>query len=135
MRNVRHMKASLRYSLGCIVVLALMTAAFIFGNRHGLATAERDHYFDFVTIEGICVNGEITTIRPSDIALLKKAVAQIADNKYPIMSIKVIDKDLVDVQVGQVRGPLNGGGRYYKLRRSGNGWDLVPERMKRSWIS
>lgn len=64
------------------------------------------------------------------------ATAQsILDRTLPVLWIDVISKTEVDVVTGVVRGPLNGGGRIFKLRRENDKWIYIKEEMYRSWVS
>jgi hypothetical protein len=64
------------------------------------------------------------------------ATAQsIPDRTLPVLWIDVISKTEVDVLTGVIRGPLDGGGRIFKLRRENGKWIYIKEEMYRSWVS
>lgn len=63
------------------------------------------------------------------------AAQSIPDRTLPVLWIDVISKTEVDVSTGEVRGPLDGGGRIFKLRRENDKWIYIKEEMYRSWVS
>ncbi len=56
----------------------------------------------------------------SDMESIKAVIAK--QTSEPIMSVERQDWGVVRVQTGVVRGPFNGGGWTYYLKRSGSSW-------------
>jgi len=87
-----------------------------------------------VEIEGIGINGRIVSIGIEDVAEIAEIVKGIEDVD-PILSIRVIDQEKVEVTTGVVRGPLDGGGRIYSLKKIDGEWDLDESKGTTHWMS
>jgi len=85
-------------------------------------------------VEGTSINGQIVSIDVEDVAEITEIVKEIEDVK-PILSVRVIDQENVEVTTGFVRGPLDGGGRIYSLKKINGEWELDVSKGTTHWIS
>lgn len=53
----------------------------------------------------------------------------------PIMDITITGADTVEVMTGVVRGPLDGGGRYFDFKRVRGRWEYTQENGLKMWVS
>ncbi|PXA02841.1 hypothetical protein DDZ13_15040 [Coraliomargarita sinensis] len=87
-----------------------------------------------VEIEGTSINGQIVSISVEDVAEIAETVKKI-DGVDPILSIRVIDRENVEVRTGVVRGPMDGGGRIYSLKKVTGEWELDESKGTAHWLS
>lgn len=87
--------------------------------------------FDSITVEGINVSGKIISIDVKDVADIVEIITNTGEAD-PILSIRVISRSDVEVTTGIVRGPLDGGGNIYRVKKKNGQWTLDG---KGSWIS
>jgi len=120
-----------KFITSTLVIVAIL-AAFALGYRSGKKT--NSSLVHFIEIEGIQVEGQITSITPQDVSEISKAIQQ-AKVDQPIISIRVIQENHVEVTTGTIRGPLDGGGFIYEFKKNENKWELINPNMIKSWVS
>ncbi|MDQ8209606.1 hypothetical protein QEH52_18955 [Coraliomargarita sp. SDUM461003] len=85
-------------------------------------------------IEGVRVYGDVAAISSQDIAEIIKVIEKIK-NVDPILSIEVLSGTRVDVEAGVIRGPLNGSGWYYEVKKENGVWIRHKTTIMRGWVS
>ena len=85
-------------------------------------------------IEGVRVYGDVASISSQDIAEIIKVIEKIK-NVDPILSIEVLSNTRVDVETGVIRGPLDGSGMYYEVRKKDGAWLRHKTTLIRMWMS
>lgn len=87
-----------------------------------------------IQIDGMEISGRLSDFQKMDIEGITAAM-KLIDPKYPIMSIQFVSPSEVEITTGVVRGPLNGSGRYYKLKKQGETWVQIETDHIRHWVS
>jgi hypothetical protein len=79
----------------------------------------------FQSVEGHKVGIEplLTTLTNEDLTAILEALHNIEDLE-PILSIKILSATAVRVRTGVIRGPLNGGGKTYRLESREGKWTV-----------
>ena len=85
-------------------------------------------------IEGVRVFGDAAAISSQDITEIIKVIEKIK-NVDPILSIEVLSNTRVDVKTGVIRGPLDGSGMYYEIRKGDGTWLRHKTTTIRMWMS
>lgn len=107
--------------------LGVVTIWFATGCRTNPTNETKD-------IEGVRVFGDVTAISSKDIAEIIKVIEKIK-NVDPILSIEVLSNTQVDVETGVIRGPLDGSGMYYEVRKEDGTWLRHKTTRIRMWMS
>jgi len=92
-----------------------------------------DQIFHYTEVEGISITGAIVSITPQDVSEIKNEMKKI-EGLEPILSFRVISGSHVEVETGEIRGPLDGGGRVYVIKKNKGEWEVDLTVMKH-WIS
>jgi hypothetical protein len=114
-----------------IPLIAILLIGLVAGCQNG-KTDESDH--QGVEIGGIYISGKNTKISADDVAEISKIIQEI-ENADPILSIHVLSKSHVEVETGVIRGPLDGGGRIYDLKKKNKKWEIYDTGYIKSWVS
>jgi len=114
-----------------ISLLVLGIAFGYFGKL--LADANQPEKYG-IRIEGLYVTGQLSDFQKKEIEDITE-VAKSLDSKYPIMSIEFKSPNEVEIMTGVVRGPLDGGGNYFDLKKQNGKWIQVNSDSHRGWVS
>ncbi|PXA02852.1 hypothetical protein DDZ13_14960 [Coraliomargarita sinensis] len=82
------------------------------------------------TVDGINVNGQIKGIEIDQIYQIISMIEE--EDNSPVLSIRFISKDRIEVNTGKTRGPLDGGGNLYMLHLKDGEWQIMD---RGSWVS
>ncbi|CAM3181799.1 hypothetical protein [Rariglobus hedericola] len=87
-----------------------------------------------IQVEGLHITGQLSDFQKNEIEAITVA-AKSLDSKYPIMSIKFKSPGEVEIMTGVVRGPLDGGGNYFDLKKQNGKWIQANPDSRRFWVS
>jgi hypothetical protein len=77
--------------------------------------------------------GSSRPLTPEDRAQIADLVKQLTDE--PVLRIRPDDPFQVEVMTGEIRGPLDGGGRIFWFRKSWGRWKRIREDGIAVWVS
>lgn len=114
MQNKREKRRFWQFSLAALLVCVTVCAAIL-----GLW---RPWHRLSIEIEG--------NIAADDVEQIKTLTAQLTNE--PILSIRRYKSGDIEVMTGEVRGPLDGGGRYFIFQKTNGKWTKVSDSF---WVS
>jgi len=87
-----------------------------------------------IQIDGLHVTGQLSDLQKKEIEDITEVVKSL-DSENPILSINFKSSNEVEIMTGVVRGPLNGGGNYFDLKKKNGKWIQLNPESHRMWVS